>query len=116
MNYNWPGNVRELKNMVDYIAIQKNKRIIDVEDLPYDVRSSLPMEHSLSSTETASILGQLDTLCGLTTVRELLSIFKRNATIIGKIGRKQNANRVRKSRHYIKRWKNTNDNRPPGGI
>ena len=39
--YDWPGNIRELKNVVERILVLKgNKDIINIHDLPEDIRSS----------------------------------------------------------------------------
>lgn len=39
ISYSWPGNVRELKNVIERVLVLKgNKDIIDVEDLPEDIR------------------------------------------------------------------------------
>lgn len=39
--YDWPGNIRELKNVVERILVLKgNKDIINIYDLPEDIRSS----------------------------------------------------------------------------
>ncbi len=41
LDYDWPGNVRELKNVIERILVLKgNKDIIDVCDLPEDIRGS----------------------------------------------------------------------------
>lgn len=38
--YEWPGNVRELKNVIERILVLKgNKDIIDINDLPEDIRN-----------------------------------------------------------------------------
>jgi len=39
VQYDWPGNVRELKNIIERILVLKgNKDIIDIEDLPEDIK------------------------------------------------------------------------------
>jgi transcriptional regulator with PAS, ATPase and Fis domain len=37
--YSWPGNVRELRNVVERAVSLAEKDVIDVEHLPYEVRS-----------------------------------------------------------------------------
>jgi DNA-binding NtrC family response regulator len=37
--YPWPGNVRQLRNMVERLVITCHKTIIDVEDLPDEIRA-----------------------------------------------------------------------------
>jgi sigma-54 dependent transcriptional regulator, flagellar regulatory protein len=39
-NYSWPGNVRELKNLVERLAVLKQKGRIEVYDLPTKIRGS----------------------------------------------------------------------------
>jgi len=47
MDYNWPGNVRELENSIEYAFVVCNKKMIDVFDLPQDIRFvSLKNEYS----------------------------------------------------------------------
>jgi DNA-binding NtrC family response regulator len=46
-NYLWPGNVRELKNLVQRLCVLHPKRIIDLEDLPEDIR----LEHDVHSQQ-----------------------------------------------------------------
>jgi len=42
LSYDWPGNVRELQNVVEYaVALAAGKRI-DVDDLPEEVRATIP--------------------------------------------------------------------------
>lgn len=38
-HYNWPGNIRELRNCAEYLGCQ-NIAVIDVENLPYTIRSA----------------------------------------------------------------------------
>jgi DNA-binding NtrC family response regulator len=40
--YNWPGNIREMENMIERCIIICEKDIIDVDDLPQQVRASEP--------------------------------------------------------------------------
>lgn len=38
--YDWPGNVRELQNMIERIVVTADKEIIDVDDLPEELKRS----------------------------------------------------------------------------
>ncbi|MBI4869321.1 MAG: sigma-54-dependent Fis family transcriptional regulator [Candidatus Wallbacteria bacterium] len=38
MRYSWPGNVRELKNCIESLVVMVERRVIDFEDLPVEVR------------------------------------------------------------------------------
>jgi transcriptional regulator with PAS, ATPase and Fis domain len=87
MNYDWPGNVRELKNVIDFVALQKNKPIIELEDLPYDMQCKASENLSLSSQDISSILLQLQSLTDLSLIKDILNTFKKNSSTVGKIGR-----------------------------
>jgi DNA-binding NtrC family response regulator len=41
-SYSWPGNVRELRNVIESAALMSNGGIIDVRDLPLNIRSVTP--------------------------------------------------------------------------
>ena len=38
MEYSYPRNIRELKNMVERMALVSNEKILDVEDLPLEIK------------------------------------------------------------------------------
>lgn len=86
MDYNWPGNIRELKNMVDYIIIQTNKAVINLEDLPYDMQSAVPNK-LYSDNDVEISLTQLEMHFDLNVIRKMLSIYKQNVTSVSKTGR-----------------------------
>jgi two-component system, NtrC family, response regulator AtoC len=52
--YNWPGNIREMENMIERCIIICEKDIIDVDDLPPQVRASEPTGSSDSSSSLFS--------------------------------------------------------------
>ena len=48
MSYVWPGNVRELKNVVESMALMVNREVIDLRDLPANIRSATsPLEFTI---------------------------------------------------------------------
>jgi DNA-binding NtrC family response regulator len=53
--YSWPGNVRELQMLIQRAAVLASKDVIDVEDLPLDLRDqswkSAPVRTGLSLSE-----------------------------------------------------------------
>ena len=42
MQYPWPGNIREVQNVVENIVISSAGPLLDVDDLPPDIRSAVP--------------------------------------------------------------------------
>ncbi len=51
-SYRWPGNVRELKNLIERISILVHKNVVDVEDLPENIRS--PKDDALGGPDNSS--------------------------------------------------------------
>jgi DNA-binding NtrC family response regulator len=55
MDYDWPGNVRELENSIEHAFVVCNKKLIDIFDLPQDIRLvSLSKEHRQAMKTSAS--------------------------------------------------------------
>ena len=44
--YNWPGNIREMENMIERCLIICEKDVIDIDDLPSNVRAAEPSSNS----------------------------------------------------------------------
>ncbi len=46
--YNWPGNVRELRNIIERMIVLNQKALLDIEDIPQDIKkfSNLEIENS----------------------------------------------------------------------
>ena len=42
MDYSWPGNVRELENYIEHAFVLSNNKLIDVIDLPLEIRTPSP--------------------------------------------------------------------------
>jgi len=73
-NYNYPGNVRELENIIERAIALTSKDIIQVEDLPKEVRSQnivmqkewvpLYLGESLATAERKLILATIDHFAG----------------------------------------------------
>ena len=38
-HYHWPGNVRELENVIERLVVISRHRILDIEDMPLDLKS-----------------------------------------------------------------------------
>jgi two-component system response regulator AtoC len=71
--YRWPGNVRELENVLERAAIIAKENMIDIVDLPMDIRSPDPNQspiparqavnlHSISEQNSLSIPAATDLL------------------------------------------------------
>ncbi|NDV18507.1 response regulator [Pseudodesulfovibrio sp. JC047] len=62
-NHPWPGNVREMENLIHRLAVIVDRDIIEVTDLPEDMRFSLPaggrIDRSLEEVEAEHILNVL---------------------------------------------------------
>lgn len=57
MDYNWPGNVRELENSIEHAFVVCNKKLIDVFDLPQDIRLViLSKEHRSQPVNTVPLI------------------------------------------------------------
>ena len=63
LEYEWPGNVRELRNSIEYAVIRANGSILQVDDLPPEMRdmntSSFDIEHR-SLDEKGRMLAALE--------------------------------------------------------
>jgi DNA-binding NtrC family response regulator len=73
ITYPWPGNVRELQNVIERTAIYADVHAIDVDDLPEEIRGSVPpnvvyerigQELTLAELEREHILGVLQRVGG----------------------------------------------------
>lgn len=47
MQYRWPGNVRELQNVIERMAVLAKSDILQVEDLPQEIRQAEPAISSI---------------------------------------------------------------------
>lgn len=78
-DYNWKGNVRELENIVERLVLLCDKEIIDVEDLPDEIRlvstaqtvtmpsDGINIEKLIENTEKAYLLKALENTNGVKT-------------------------------------------------
>jgi len=62
-NHPWPGNVREMENLIHRLVVIVDRDVIEVADLPEDMRFSLPaggrIDRSLEEVEAEHILNVL---------------------------------------------------------
>jgi transcriptional regulator with PAS, ATPase and Fis domain len=50
-HYHWPGNVRELENVIERLVVLSRHRILDIEDMPLDLKSAQgQLAHDLFTT------------------------------------------------------------------
>ena len=63
LDYHWPGNVRELRNSIEYAVIRANGAILQVDDLPPELRdlksSEFDLDHRLFD-EKSKIMAALE--------------------------------------------------------
>ncbi|SHJ76114.1 regulatory protein, Fis family [Malonomonas rubra DSM 5091] len=70
LSYDWPGNVRELQNVVEYAVALATENRIDVDDLPEELRTTIPKPQisgkilSLEEVERNYILTVLEKVGG----------------------------------------------------
>ena len=62
-NHPWPGNVREMENLIHRLVVIVDRNVIEVSDLPEDMRFSLPVsgrvDRTLDEVEAEHILNVL---------------------------------------------------------
>jgi DNA-binding NtrC family response regulator len=51
-DHDWPGNVRQLKNVVERAAVLAHGNVIEIEDLPDNLRATRSSRHSVPPVET----------------------------------------------------------------
>lgn len=60
MDHYWPGNVRELENSIEHAFVLCNKKMIDVFDLPQDIRQAPLRQVPLQPVVTHNLLASTD--------------------------------------------------------
>jgi two-component system response regulator HydG len=83
MGYHWPGNVRELRNVMETMVVLTDKKVLDVEDVPEEVRL-------LSSPTKTTAIVPLTSLAGKS-LQELEKEHIRNTLQLTKGNREQAA-------------------------
>jgi two-component system response regulator AtoC len=64
-SYPWPGNVRELQSAVEYAFVVGEGPVLDLDDVPPELRGEPPDEPSLTSGETSEALSRAKVLGAL---------------------------------------------------
>ncbi len=69
--YDWPGNIRELGNCVESAVVLASKKLIDLDDLPNNIRSAsleervvIPVGSSIEQAEKALIIATIASVGG----------------------------------------------------
>jgi Nif-specific regulatory protein len=53
MDYEWPGNVRELENTIERLVVMSGNNIINVSDLPQNIKDQRLRSKALSMSKDA---------------------------------------------------------------
>ena len=67
-SYSWPGNVRELRNTVEKMVVLSTGGMLDVDDVPDEMRSPAPAAIPLSATGTLAETEKAKILAALQSV------------------------------------------------
>ncbi|MDH3627465.1 MAG: sigma-54 dependent transcriptional regulator [Acidobacteriota bacterium] len=80
--HTWPGNVRELKNMVESILVSSRTEIIEIDDLPQEIREtrSLPRSGGIAAGMT---LAEMERELILRTLEQTGGNRTHSATLLG---------------------------------
>ncbi len=55
MKYSWPGNIRELRNAIEYAFVLVRGNLIDVDDLPENIRKDSGGKHPRKESSTGHL-------------------------------------------------------------
>jgi transcriptional regulator with PAS, ATPase and Fis domain len=95
MDYDWPGNVRELENSIEHAFVVCSKKLIDVFDLPQDIRQAHFNKEPAKPITSASIpvhyLSAQDSLNTQLSFRIITKEKLENILSANKFNRKQTA-------------------------
>jgi len=86
-NYHWPGNVRELRNIVESMIVLTDRKTLDVEDIPEEIRQQTPEVKTTAIVPLTSLAGKSLQELEKEHIRNTLQLTKGNreqaATILG---------------------------------
>ncbi|HOY31024.1 MAG TPA: sigma 54-interacting transcriptional regulator [Bacteroidales bacterium] len=99
MDYCWPGNVRELENSIEHAFVVCNKKLIDVFDLPQELRVSsvrreLCVKMNPPDSAPANIVPENVTLTGQDSFRYITREQLQHALARNKFSRKNTAKQL----------------------
>jgi DNA-binding NtrC family response regulator len=57
--YDWPGNVRELENVVERLMVTGRTPVVDLDELPPEMRASRPEAPPAGATSPSSMIDEL---------------------------------------------------------
>lgn len=80
MRYNFPGNIRELKNIIERISVLSKSPVIELAELPADIRDE-GCENSQETLNLAANLSRVEQIC----IRRALSETGGNKTEAAKL-------------------------------
>jgi two-component system NtrC family response regulator len=87
-NYEWPGNVRELQNVIENLAVMVNRPLIQIEDLPTQIRvnqlqKSVLERQSKDGVNLEAIVATFEKQLIEEALRKCNGIFTRAARLLG---------------------------------
>ena len=87
-NYEWPGNVRELQNVIENMAVMVSKPLIQIEDLPTQIRvnqlqKSVLERQSKGGVNLEEIVATFEKQLIEEALRKCNGIFTRAARLLG---------------------------------
>jgi len=84
VNYHWPGNVRELRNIVESMMVLTDKKILEAEDVPEEIRAQSNVSQTTAIVPLSRMAGK--------SLQELEKEHIRNTLQMTKGNREQAAN------------------------
>ena len=90
MAYSWPGNIRELDNVIQRMMVVAKGEILDVEDLPPDIRGN----EERPRTQTKDLKGMTRESAGLAERKLILDALSKTGGNVTQAARSLGISRV----------------------
>ncbi|MDP3387771.1 MAG: sigma 54-interacting transcriptional regulator [Eubacteriales bacterium] len=86
-NYSWNGNFRELANMIEYTTLMSKSGVIEIDSLPYDIRTSNQTNLLGLQSSHKKVLYQLKEYFDIDHINKILTLLSGNNDSVVKLGR-----------------------------